>query len=119
MFPGDATDIPFTPAYMTSPSPNVNSYYPYGDTVIFTPTPQPVVQFAIPQIEARSDSEVASSYGVQYQDDNFSVNIQEGSHARFHQDYPYIATHGPEAVNLIGYRRTDPIIHLQLLSRSV
>ncbi len=96
MFSGDATDIPFTPAYMPAPSPNVNPSYPYGDTVIFTPTPQPVVQFTIPQIEARSDSEVENSYGVQYQDDDFSVSIQD-SRARFHQDYSYSATHGAEA----------------------
>ncbi|KAK0240641.1 hypothetical protein EDD85DRAFT_1021850 [Armillaria nabsnona] len=94
MFSGDATDTPFSPAYMPPPSPNVNASYPYGGTVIFTP--QPVVQFAIPQIEADSRSEVENPYGVQYQDDDFSVNVQD-SRARFHQDYPYSATHGPEA----------------------
>ena len=93
MFSSDATDIPFTPAYMPSPSPNANPSYPYGDTVIFTPTPQPVVQMAIPQIEAQ---EVEHSYGVQYQDDNFSVNVQDSS-ARFRQDYTFNAAYGAEA----------------------
>ncbi|KAK0445566.1 hypothetical protein EV421DRAFT_2034565 [Armillaria borealis] len=79
MFSGDATDIPFTPPYMPSPSPNVNASYPYGDT-----------------IETHSHSEVENSYGVQYQDDNLSVNVQD-SRARFFQDYPYSAAHGAEA----------------------
>ncbi|KAK0434965.1 hypothetical protein EV421DRAFT_1272356 [Armillaria borealis] len=96
MFSGDATDIPFTPPYMPSHPPNVNPSYPYGDTVFFTPTPQPVVQLAIPQIEAHSHSEVENSYGVQYQDDDFSVNVQD-SRTRFHQGYPYSAAHGTEA----------------------
>ncbi|KAK0445552.1 hypothetical protein EV421DRAFT_330160 [Armillaria borealis] len=96
MFSGDTTDIPFTPVYMPSPFPNVNPSYPYGDTVIFTPTPQSFVQLAIPQIEARSHSEVENSYGVQYQDGNFSVNVQDSS-ARFHQDYPYSVAHGTDA----------------------
>ncbi|PBK96329.1 hypothetical protein ARMGADRAFT_1076509 [Armillaria gallica] len=39
MSSSDTMDIPFTPAYMPSPSPNANPSYPYGDTVIFTPTP--------------------------------------------------------------------------------
>ncbi len=54
MFSGDAMEIPFTPAYMPSLSPNVNPSYPYGDTVIFTPMPQPAIQAAITQIEALS-----------------------------------------------------------------
>ncbi|PBK96282.1 hypothetical protein ARMGADRAFT_1061026 [Armillaria gallica] len=94
-FSGDASAVPlaFTPTYMSSPSPNANSSYPYGDTVIFAPTPQPVVQMAIPQIEA---VEVEHSYGVQYQDNNFSVNVQDSS-ARFRQDYPLNAVYGAEA----------------------
>ncbi|KAK0474815.1 hypothetical protein IW261DRAFT_1610382 [Armillaria novae-zelandiae] len=96
VFSRDATDIPFTPAYMSSPSPNVNLSYPYDNTVIFTPAPQPVVQLAIPQIEAHSHSEVENSYSVQYQDDNFSVNVQ-ASHAGFYQNYPYNAAHGTES----------------------
>ncbi|KAK0474829.1 hypothetical protein IW261DRAFT_1610385 [Armillaria novae-zelandiae] len=92
----DATDIPFTPPYMSSPSPNINSSYPYGDTVIFTPTPQPVVQLAVPQIEAHSHLEVENSYAVQYQDNNFRINVQD-PRARFHQNYPYNVAHGTEA----------------------
>ncbi len=96
MFSGDAMEIPFTPAYMPSLSPNVNPSYPYGDTVIFTPMPQPAIQAAITQIEALSHSQVKNSYGILYQDDNFSVNVQD-SRVRFHQDYPYSAAHGAEA----------------------
>ncbi|SJL04574.1 uncharacterized protein ARMOST_07941 [Armillaria ostoyae] len=88
------TDIPPTPTYI--PFPNANPFYPYGDTVIFTPIPQPVIQTAITQIGAHSHSEVENSYGVQYQDDNFSVNVQD-SRASFRQDYPYSAAHGAEA----------------------
>ncbi|PBK58470.1 hypothetical protein ARMSODRAFT_1091206 [Armillaria solidipes] len=95
IFSGDASAVPlaFTPIYMPSPSPNANSSYHYGDTVIFAPTPQPVVQMAIPQIEAQ---EVEHSYGVQYQDHNFSVNVQDSSMG-FRQDYASNAAHGAEA----------------------
>ncbi|KAK0240645.1 hypothetical protein EDD85DRAFT_950486 [Armillaria nabsnona] len=96
MFSGDATDIPFTPAYMPSPSPDANPSYPYGDTVIFTPIPHPAIQTAITQVEAYSHSEVENSYGVQYQDDNFSVNVQDTS-ARIRQDYPFNGAHSAEA----------------------
>ncbi len=89
MYSGDATDIPFTPAYI----PDVNPSNPYGDTVIFAPIPQPVIQTAITQIEGYSHSEVENSYSVQYQDDNFSVTVQD-LRARFRQDYPYSAAHG-------------------------
>ncbi|KAK0225258.1 hypothetical protein EDD85DRAFT_958991 [Armillaria nabsnona] len=96
MYSGDATNIPFTPAYIPSPSPNVDPSNPYGDTVIFAPVPQPVIQTAITQTEAYSPSEVENSYGVQYQDDNFSVTVQD-LRARFHQDYPYSAAHATGA----------------------
>ncbi|KAK0197593.1 hypothetical protein F5146DRAFT_1218421 [Armillaria mellea] len=79
MFSGDATDIPFTPAYMPSPSPNINPSHPNGDTVIFAPAPQSVVQLASPQIGAQ---EVEHSYGVQFQDDNLGGNDQD-SRPRF------------------------------------
>ncbi|PBK77628.1 hypothetical protein ARMSODRAFT_946469 [Armillaria solidipes] len=79
MFSGDTTNIPFTSTYVPPPSPNANPSYPYSDTVIFAPIPQPVIQTAITQIEGYSHSEMENSYGVQYQDDNFSVNVQDSS----------------------------------------
>ncbi|KAK0477759.1 hypothetical protein EDD18DRAFT_1365214 [Armillaria luteobubalina] len=93
---GDMRNISFTPAYMPSNSPGISSSYSYGDAVIFTPTPQSVVQLAIPLTEADSHSEVENSSGVQYQDDNFSANVQD-SRMRFHQDYPYRPVHDTEA----------------------
>ncbi|KAK0227902.1 hypothetical protein IW262DRAFT_1347742 [Armillaria fumosa] len=94
---GEATDLPFTPAYMPSPSLNINSSYPDGDTVAFTHTPlEPVVQLAVPQIEAHPHSEVENPYGVQYQDTNFSVSVQD-LRAGSHQNYPYRAAHGTDA----------------------
>ncbi|PBK96278.1 hypothetical protein ARMGADRAFT_1009935, partial [Armillaria gallica] len=96
MYSGDATDIPFTPAYIPSPFPNVDPSNPYGDTVIFAPIPQPVIHTAITQIEGYSHSEVENSYSVQYQDDNFSATVQD-SRARFHQDYSYSAAHATDA----------------------
>ncbi|KAK0502777.1 hypothetical protein EDD18DRAFT_1457646 [Armillaria luteobubalina] len=92
----NATGIPFTPAYMPPPSPDINSSYLYGDTAILTPIPQPVVQLAIRQIEAnthsRSEMENSSSVQDQHVDGYFSVNVQD-SHARFHQDDPYWPVH--------------------------
>ncbi|KAK0197583.1 hypothetical protein F5146DRAFT_1130436 [Armillaria mellea] len=85
----NATSIPITLTYIPSSSPNINPPYSYNDTVIFTPTGQPIVELTVPQIKACSHSEVENSYGVQYQDDDFSVNIQD-SRERFHQDYAYI-----------------------------
>ncbi|KAK0502771.1 hypothetical protein EDD18DRAFT_605956 [Armillaria luteobubalina] len=88
-----AVPLAFTPTYMPSPSPNANTSYPYGGTVIFTPTPQRVAQMAIPQIGAE---EVEHSHGVQFQDNNFSVNVQDSS-GRIHQDHPFDEVHGAEA----------------------
>ncbi len=54
--------------------------------------------FKWPSLRSRlfSHSQVENSYGILYQDDNFSVNVQD-SRARFHQDYPYSVAHGAEA----------------------
>ncbi|KAK0458400.1 uncharacterized protein EV420DRAFT_354365 [Desarmillaria tabescens] len=77
---GDTTNHPFTPI---PPSTNANPSYPYGNALIFTPTPQPVIQMDITQIDAYSHSEAGGSYGAQYQD-NLSVNVQGSSEsARF------------------------------------
>ncbi|KAK0225253.1 hypothetical protein EDD85DRAFT_857113 [Armillaria nabsnona] len=95
MFSVDATDISFTPPYMPSPSPNANPSYPYGDTTIFPPIPQPVIQTAITQIEGYSHLELENSSDVQYQDDDFSVSVQDPS-ARFHQNRPHSTAHGAE-----------------------
>ncbi|KAK0483145.1 hypothetical protein IW261DRAFT_1560936 [Armillaria novae-zelandiae] len=94
VFSGDmsqsAVPLAFTPTYMPVPS---NSSYPYGDTVIFAPTPQPVAQMVIPQIGAQ---EGEHSYGVQFQDDSFSVDVQDSS-VIIHQDYSFDEVYEAEA----------------------
>ncbi|PBK96300.1 hypothetical protein ARMGADRAFT_1009982 [Armillaria gallica] len=97
-FMGDATNIPFTPVPMPSPSTNDAPIYSYGE--ILAPAPQPVIQTAImSQIDANS-SQVGNSYIAQYQNDNSSVihNVQD-SNARFHENYStnYDPGHGTEA----------------------
>ncbi|KAK0183929.1 hypothetical protein F5146DRAFT_1229000 [Armillaria mellea] len=77
----------------------LNPSYPHSDTVIVTATPQPIVELTVPQIEARSHIEVENSYGVQYQDDDFSVNVQD-SRERFRRDYAYSAATDDWAVQL-------------------
>ncbi|KAK0228079.1 hypothetical protein IW262DRAFT_1455277 [Armillaria fumosa] len=97
MFSGDTSwpviPLAFTPTHMFSPSPNANTLYSYSDMVIFAPTPLPIAQMAIPWIGAQ---EVEYSHGVQFQDNNFSVNVQDSSR-RIHQDYPFNIVHGAEA----------------------
>ncbi|KAK0458388.1 uncharacterized protein EV420DRAFT_1764068 [Desarmillaria tabescens] len=97
-FTGDATNIPFTPIPMPSPSTNANPSYSYGNTVILAPTPQPITQMAITQIDAYSHSQVENSYIAQYQDDNFRADVLDSS-AISDQDYSivsYSAAHGTE-----------------------
>ncbi|KAK0435442.1 uncharacterized protein EV420DRAFT_320950 [Desarmillaria tabescens] len=85
-FTGDTTNIPLTPMPMPSPSTNANPSYPYGNTMIFSPTPLPVTQTTITQFDAHSNSEVGGSYGAQYRGSTSSVNVQDPS-ARFREDY--------------------------------
>ncbi len=62
-------------------STNDSPSYSYGNSAIFTPTPQPVTQTSIAQIDARSPTYIA-----QYRDDNSSACIQDSS-AIFREDY--------------------------------
>ncbi|KAK0433121.1 uncharacterized protein EV420DRAFT_578962 [Desarmillaria tabescens] len=96
IFTGDTTNDSYTPIPMTSPSINANPSYSYGDTVIFTPTPRPVIQMGITQIDAHSLSEVENSYIAQYQDDNSRINVQDPG-GEFREDYltiSYNEVHG-------------------------
>ncbi|KAK0458392.1 uncharacterized protein EV420DRAFT_1542013 [Desarmillaria tabescens] len=93
---GDTMNISFTPIPMPSPSTNINPSYSYGDTMIFTSTPQPVIQMGTTQIDAYSRSEVENSYITQYQDHNSSVNVQDPN-GEFREDYltiSYNEVHG-------------------------
>ncbi|KAK0240660.1 hypothetical protein EDD85DRAFT_496925 [Armillaria nabsnona] len=95
-FTGDATNIPFTPVPVPSPSINDAPSYSYGE--ILAPAPQPVIQAAVmSQIDAYSHSQVENSYIAQYQN-NVINNVQDSS-ARFHEDYSttYVPVHGAEA----------------------
>ncbi|PBK96290.1 hypothetical protein ARMGADRAFT_1009959 [Armillaria gallica] len=106
-FTGDATNIPFTPVPMPSPSTTDNPPHSYRDVVLFAPNPHPVIQTTIAQIDAHSHSEVENLYGAQYQNDNSSViNDVQDSSARYHEDYSttYVPVHGTEA--WVGHRST-------------
>ncbi len=96
-FTGGATNIPFSPVPIPSPSTNDVPSYSYGE--ILAPAPQPVIPTALTQIDVNS-SQVGNSYIAQYQNDNSSVihNVQD-SNARFHENYStnYVPGYGAEA----------------------
>ncbi|KAK0183930.1 hypothetical protein F5146DRAFT_1130451 [Armillaria mellea] len=99
-FTGDTANIPFTPVPIPSPSTTGNPSYSYGDVVIFTPTPRPVIQTTFTQIDTHSHSEVENPYVPQYQNDNSTfVNNVQDSGTRFQEDYSanYVPVHGMEA----------------------
>ncbi|KAK0197594.1 hypothetical protein F5146DRAFT_1130454 [Armillaria mellea] len=92
-FSGDTANTPFTQVPMPVPSINNAPSSFYGDVMIFTPTPQPVIQMAITHTDAHSHSGVENFYSTQHQD---NVNSQD-SRVRFLEDYlivGYIAVHG-------------------------